>query len=130
MTTGIRLSELIMRPQLSYDGLAPFDPQRPSLPRSVRDKVEVEIKYQGYIARQQSQIRELLRLENKKIPEDLDYRKMDNLRLEAREKLQKVHPTNFGQASRISGVNPADIAVLSVILEKAAQEKKKQEKPE
>lgn len=118
LTTGIRMSDLIKRPQISYDMLAPFDKERPSLSRSVREKVEVEIKYEGYIARQKAQVNEMLRLEGKKIPENIDYNDVYGLRLEAREKLDKVRPTDIGQASRISGVSPADVSVLLIYLSK------------
>ena len=118
LSTGIRLSELIKRPQVSYDMLAPFDKERPPLSRSVREKVEVEIKYEGYIARQRAQVNEMLRLEGKKIPENIDYNDVYGLRLEAREKLDKVRPTDIGQASRISGVSPADVSVLLIYLSK------------
>ena len=116
LTTGIRMSELIKRPQVSYDMLAPFDKERPLLSRSVREKVEVEIKYEGYIARQRAQVNEMLRLEGKKIPENIDYNDVYGLRLEAREKLDKVRPADIGQASRISGVSPADVSVLLIYL--------------
>ena len=118
LTTGIRMSELIKRPQVSYDILAPFDKERPPLSRSVREKVEVEIKYEGYIARQRAQVNEMLRLEGKKIPENIDYNAVYGLRLEAREKLDKVRPADIGQASRISGVSPADVSVLLIYLSK------------
>ena len=118
LSTGIRLSELIKRPQVSYDMLAQFDKERPPLSRSVREKVEVEIKYEGYIARQRAQVNEMLRLEGKKIPENIDYNDVYGLRLEAREKLDKVRPTDIGQASRISGVSPADVSVLLIYLSK------------
>ncbi len=118
MTTGMRLSDLIKRPQLSYDMLKPFDKDRPALPKSVREKVEVEIKYEGYISRQQSQVNEMLRLENKIIPKDINYEEVYGLRLEAIEKLNKIKPTNIAQASRISGVSPADISVLLIHLSK------------
>lgn len=118
LTTGIRMSELIKRPQVSYDMLAPFDKERPPLSRSVREKVEVEIKYEGYIARQRAQVNEMLRLEGKKIPENIDYNDVYGLRLEAREKLDKVRPTDIGQASRISGVSPADVSVLLIYISK------------
>ncbi len=118
MTTGIRLSDLIKRPQLSYDMLAPFDKERPELPFSVKEKVEVEIKYEGYISRQQAQVNEMLRLENRIIPADIDYDSIKGLRLEAIEKLKKIAPKNIGQASRISGVSPADISVLLIYLAK------------
>ena len=118
LTTGIRMSELIKRPQVSYDMLAPFDKERPLLSRSVREKVEVEIKYEGYIARQRAQVNEMLWLEGKKIPENIDYNDVYGLRLEAREKLDKVRPADIGQASRISGVSPADVSVLLIYLSK------------
>lgn len=118
MTTGMRLSDLVKRPQLSYEMLAEFDKERPELPFSVKEKVEVEIKYEGYIARQQAQVNEMLRLEKKLIPEDTDYKNVYGLRLEAVEKLNKVKPANIGQASRISGVSPADISVLLIYLSK------------
>ena len=118
LTTGIRMSELIKRPQVSYDMLAPFDKERPLLSRSVREKVEVEIKYEGYIARQRAQVNEMLRLEGKKIPENIDYNDVYGLKLEAREKLDKVRPADIGQASRISGVSPADVSVLLIYLSK------------
>ncbi len=118
LTTGIRMSELIKRPQVSYDMLAPFDKERPPLSHSVREKVEVEIKYEGYIARQKAQVNEMLRLEGKKIPENIDYNDVYGLRLEAREKLNKVRPADIGQASRISGVSPADVSVLLIYLSK------------
>lgn len=118
MTTGMRLSDLIKRPQLSYEDLAPFDRTRPELPYAVKQKVEVEIKYEGYISRQQAQVNEMLRLEGKTIPEDIDYSIIKGLRLEAIEKLNKIKPANIAQASRISGVSPADISVLLIYLSK------------
>ncbi|MGI6279349.1 MAG: tRNA uridine-5-carboxymethylaminomethyl(34) synthesis enzyme MnmG, partial [Acutalibacteraceae bacterium] len=118
VTTGTKVSDLVKRPQLSYDILAPFDSGRPQLSRSVREKVEIEVKYEGYIARQQAQVNEMLRLENKLIPPDIDYSAIYGLRLEAVEKLNKIRPVNIGQASRISGVSPADISVLLVYLSK------------
>ncbi len=118
MSTGMRLSDLIKRPQLGYDMLSPFDPDRPELERSIREKVETEIKYEGYITRQQAQVDEMLRLENKLIPDDIDYNDVYGLRLEAVEKLCKIRPKNIGQASRISGVSPADVSVLIIYLSK------------
>ena len=116
MSTGMRLADLVKRPQLTYDMLAPFDKERPDLPRNVRDKVETEVKYEGYITRQQAQVNEMLRLEKKLIPADIDYDKVYGLRLEAVEKLNKIRPANIGQASRISGVSPADVSVLLIYL--------------
>lgn len=118
ISTGTRLSDLVKRPQISYDMLAPFDKERPELPFSVQEKVETEIKYEGYIARQQAQVNEMLRLEGKAIPNDIDYSAVYGLRLEAVEKLNKIRPANIGQASRISGVSPADISVLLIYLAK------------
>lgn len=118
MTTGMRLSDLIKRPQLGYDMLAPFDKNRPKLSAQVREKVEIEIKYEGYINRQRAQVAEMLRLENKAIPEDIDYKAVYGLRLEAVEKLERVKPHSIGQASRISGVSPADVSVLLIYLSK------------
>ena len=118
MTTGIRLDELLRRPQLDYECLAPFDPTRPQLPPDVIEKVEIEIKYEGYIKRQQAQINELRRLERRLIPADIDYEAVGGLRAEAREKLARIRPLSIGQASGISGVNPADITVLLIYLAK------------
>ena len=118
VTTGTRLADLIRRPQLDYACLAQFDKGRPSLPAAVTEKVEVEIKYSGYIKRQLSQIEEMKRLEVKRLGTDFDYDSVYGLRLEAVEKLKKIKPLNIGQASRISGVSPADISVLLIHLEK------------
>ncbi len=118
MTTGMRLADLVKRPQVSYSILAPFDKERTELPKDVCDKVETEIKYEGYITRQQAQVNEMLRLENKYIPADINYNEVYGLRLEAIEKLEKIRPSNIGQASRISGVSPADISVLLIHLAK------------
>ena len=117
LKAGASLSDLIKRPQISYDMLAPFDKERPNLPQSVREKVEIEIKYEGYIIRQQAQVNDMLRLEKKAIPKDIDYSKVHGLRLEAREKLDKIRPESIGQASRISGVSPSDISVLLIYLQ-------------
>ena len=118
LTTGVKISDLIKRPQVSYEMLAPFDTSRPDLPYSVYQKVETEIKYEGYIVRQQAQVDEMLRLESRVIPPDIDYGKIFGLRLEAVEKLKKIKPENIGQASRISGVSPADISVILIYLSK------------
>ena len=116
ISTGTRLTDLIRRPQLTYDCLAPFDKNRPNLPDDVREKVEIEIKYEGYIKRQYAQIAEQKRLEEKIIPDDINYDEITGLRLEAVEKLKKINPRSIGQASRISGVSPADISVLLIKL--------------
>ena len=118
LNTGVRLSELLKRPQLNYDLLEAFDVERPPLPREIFEQVEIDIKYEGYIKRQQAQVDEMHRLEVKKLPEDTDYSSIHGLRLEAREKLAKIRPHNIGQASRISGVSPSDISVLLIYLEK------------
>ncbi len=118
LTTGAHLDDLLRRPQLDYAALAPFDPTRPDLPPEVFEQVEIRIKYAGYIKRQQAQVAEMHRLECRKLPQDIDYSAVTGLRLEAIEKLNKVRPENVGQASRISGVSPADITVLLIYLEK------------
>ncbi|MBQ0135492.1 MAG: tRNA uridine-5-carboxymethylaminomethyl(34) synthesis enzyme MnmG [Oscillospiraceae bacterium] len=118
MKTGTKLVELIRRPQLGYYDLAPFDATRPELPDDVCEEVEIEVKYEGYIKRQQAGINEMRRLEGKKLPENIDYTTITNLRLEAQEKLNKVRPESIGQASRIDGVSPADISVLLIYLGK------------
>ena len=114
--TGIRAAELIRRPQVTYDDLAPFDPTRPDLPHKVTYEVEVLIKYDGYIKRQLNDAEKMTRLAEKKLPNDVDYSKIDGLRLEARQKLNKIKPADIGQASRISGVSPADVSVLLIWL--------------
>ncbi len=113
-----RLSDLVRRPRISYADLEPFDPGRPALDQLVREQVEISMKYEGYIARQMRQVEEFQRLESHTLPADLDYTALDGLRLEAREKLSQIRPINLGQASRISGVSPADIAALMIWLEK------------
>ncbi|HHW45641.1 MAG TPA: tRNA uridine-5-carboxymethylaminomethyl(34) synthesis enzyme MnmG [Clostridiales bacterium] len=118
VSSGVKLADLLRRPQIDYQSLAPFDPERPELPQIVIEKVEVEIKYAGYIKRQQAQVNQLARLENRTIPEDIDYFKIEGLRAEAQEKLNRIRPVSVGQASRISGVNPADISVLLIWLDK------------
>ena len=115
---GVKMIELLRRPQINYEALAPFDKNRPDLPYEVFEQVEIDIKYEGYIKRQQMQIKENLRLEVKRLPEDLDYKSITGLRLEAIEKLSKIRPETVGQASRISGVSPADISVLLIYLER------------
>ena len=117
LNTGTKLEELIRRPQLTYDDLAPFDPGRPDLPFPVREQVEIQLKYEGYIKKQQLEVEEQKRLESKKLPADQDYSAINGLRLEAREKLNRVQPRDVGQAARISGVNPADISTLLIWLE-------------
>ena len=114
---GCKMIELIKRPQVTYDDLSPVDDDRPDYPYEVFEQVEIAIKYEGYIKRQEQQIKEMRRIECKKIPDDIDYSSLKGLRLEAIEKLSKIRPQNLGQASRISGVNPADVAALNILLE-------------
>ena len=115
--TGSSLADLIRRPQISYRDLAEFDPDRPALPRAVTEQAEISLKYEGYIKRQLKQVEEFTRMESRPLPADIDYDAINGLRLEAREKLKKIRPENFGQASRISGVSPADISVLMIYME-------------
>lgn len=115
---GCALLSLLKRPQIHYGDLAAFDPERPELPADVEEQVEISVKYEGYIQRQQKQVEELRRMERHKLPPDLDYQAIQGLRLEAREKLSDVRPLDLGQAGRISGVSPADIAALMIYLER------------
>ena len=114
---GARLIDLLRRPQVSYDDLRPFDPGAPALDKAVREQVEITVKYEGYIRRQQRQVEEFEQLEKHALPDDVDYSDIQGLRLEAREKLSAVRPLNLGQASRISGVSPADIGALMIWLQ-------------
>lgn len=123
LSTGCKLADLIRRPQLGYDALKQFDEQRPVLPPEVREQVELQIKYEGYIQKQMEQIEIMRRLEGKSLPENIDYSEIRGLRLEAAEKLNKQKPENIGQASRISGVSPADVSVLAVWLEQKGGKK-------
>lgn len=113
---GARLADLLRRPRLSYADLAPFDPARPDLLPAVVSETEITIKYAGYIDRQLRQVEEVRRLEERPMPEDIDYASIAGLRLEARQKLDAIRPKNLGQAGRVSGVSPADVAVLMVYL--------------
>lgn len=117
METGAHASDLIRRPQVSYKDLEPFDTERPQLPDEVTEQVEIQIKYEGYIQKQLIQVEQMRRLETRKIPEDINYEEVRGLRLEAIEKLQRIRPHSIGQASRISGVSPADISVLLIYME-------------
>lgn len=117
LAKSCKMIELLKRPQLTYDALESVDATRPDLPRDVLEQVEIAVKYEGYIAKQEQQIKEMRRIESKRIPEGIDYHSLKGLRLEAIEKLSKIRPQNLGQAGRISGVNPADIAALNIILE-------------
>ena len=120
---GARLSDLIKRPQLTYDALAEIDPERPELPADVREQVNIQIKYAGYIAQQNNQVEQFKKLEGRLLPLDLDYETIQGLRLEARQKLNQVRPENLGQASRITGVSPADISVLLIFMEQMKRSK-------
>jgi tRNA uridine 5-carboxymethylaminomethyl modification enzyme len=113
---GCPLVALLRRPQLHYAELAPFDPTRPALPADVAEQVEISVKYEGYIQRQQKQVEDFRKMESHRLPPDLDYNAIQGLRLEAREKLSAIRPMDLGQASRISGVSPADIAALMIFL--------------
>ena len=115
---GSPLDALLRRPRIHYDELAPFDPGRPDLPPDVREQVEISVKYEGYIRRQQSQVEDFKKMASHRLPDGIDYSSIQGLRLEAREKLAAVRPLDLGQASRISGVSPADIAALMIYLEK------------
>lgn len=117
LNTGTFLTELIRRPELDYDKLAPIDPERPDLPAEVAEQVNISIKYDGYIKRQMKQVESFKKLEKKKIPENFNYDDVPSLRIEARQKLKTYSPTSIGQASRISGVSPADVSVLLVYME-------------
>jgi tRNA uridine 5-carboxymethylaminomethyl modification enzyme len=116
VATGISLAELLRRPTLDYNSLAEIDPNRPSLSRGAKMTAEISIKYEGYIKRQIAEVNRKARLDEKKIPEDIDYSTVKGLRIEAVQKLSKVRPLTIGQASRISGVSPADISVLMIYI--------------
>ena len=118
LKTAVTLAELICRPELDYEKLSGLDPERPKLPECVTEQVEINLKYEGYIERQKKQVKEFDRLENKAIPENINYDEVQSLRLEARQKLKELRPSSIGQASRMSGVTPADVAVLLIYLEK------------
>jgi tRNA uridine 5-carboxymethylaminomethyl modification enzyme len=117
LTTGCKLADLIRRPQLNYNNIAQFDAERSELPDDVCEQVNLQIKYEGYISKQLMQIEQMRNLEGKKLPQNTDYSQIRGLRLEAAEKLNKIQPVSIGQASRISGVSPADISLLAVWLQ-------------
>jgi len=121
VANSARLADLLRRPQVSYADIAPFDPQRPELSQSVTEEVEIQIKYAGYLLRQQKQVEEFKKEESRLLPEDIDYESIVGLRLEARQKLSEIRPMSIGQAGRISGVSPADIAVLLIWLEQGSR---------
>ena len=116
LKAGCRMIDLLRRPELGYDDLAVFDPDRPALDPAIREQVEIRIKYEGYIARQQKDVEQFRKLEARTLPQDIDYDAVPSLRLEARQKLKDIRPLNFGQAGRISGVSPADITALMIYL--------------
>ena len=116
LKSGTTLAELIRRPELSYEAIASLDKERQELPWDVKEQVDINIKYDGYIRRQLKQVEQFKKLEARKIPEDLDYEQIGSLRIEARQKLEAYRPISIGQASRIAGVSPADISVLLVYL--------------
>ena len=118
LKSGSNMEDLIKRPELSYEILKEIDEDRPDLPEDVQEQVNINLKYEGYIAKQMRQVASYQKLENKKIPEDIDYDEVGSLRLEAIQKLKNYRPASVGQASRISGVSPADISVLLIYLEK------------
>ena len=123
LNTGTTLTELIRRPELDYEKLAPIDKDRPELPYDVVEQVNINIKYDGYITRQIKQVDSFKKLEKKRIPENFDYDDVPSLRIEARQKLKLYKPLSIGQASRISGVSPADISVLLVYMEQIKHQK-------
>ncbi len=124
LKSGITMEELIRRPELDYEKLAPVDPERPELPADVREQVNIEIKYEGYIRRQKQQVEHFKKLESRLIPDDIDYSDVGSLRIEAAQKLERFRPHSLGQASRIAGVSPADVAMLNVWLEQKKRENK------
>ena len=117
LTTGSRLSELLKRVEITYDALAAIDKNRPELGEQVKEQVEIQVKYDGYIKLQEAQVEKFKKMEKKLLPEDLDYETVSGISLEARQKLNKHKPRSIGQASRISGVSPADVSVLLVYLQ-------------
>ena len=117
VANSARLADLLRRPNVTYDDIAPFDPERPSLPAAVTEEVEIQVKYAGYLARQEKQVEVFRREESRHLPPDIDYRAITGLRIEAQEKLSEIRPMSVGQAGRISGVSPSDIAVLLIYLE-------------
>ena len=117
ISTGVVLADLIRRAELGYEVLKEIDEKRPDLPEQVKEEVGIQIKYEGYIKLQEQQVEKFKKLEKKILPEHINYQEIKGLRLEARQKLSKIRPTSVGQASRISGVSPADISVLLIYLE-------------
>jgi tRNA uridine 5-carboxymethylaminomethyl modification enzyme len=124
LSKPVSLEKLLRRPEISYSDLKFFAEDLPEIKKDVQEQVEIQVKYKGYIERQEAQVEQFRKMEEKKIPEELDYNQLDNLRLEAREKLNKIRPLSIGQASRISGVSPADISALMIYLEQYNRTKK------
>ena len=121
---AVTLADLIKRPELNYEALAVIDDERPKLSEAVGEQVNINIKYEGYIERENRQVEQFKKMENRLIPEGIDYENIDNIRKEARQKLSEIRPLSVGQASRISGVSPSDIAVLLVYIEQFKRRKK------
>ena len=124
LKTSVTMAELVRRPELNYEMLEEIDKNRPSLPADVCEEVNIHIKYEGDIRRQKSQVEAFLKMENRNIPKDISYQDISGLRIEARQKLEKIRPASIGQASRISGVSPADVSVLLIYMDMKAREKK------
>ena len=123
ISNGVKLSDLLKRTELTYENMSEIDDERPELPRDVAQEVEIQVKYEGYIKLQEEQVEKFKKLEKKLLPEDICYNNIKGLRIEARQKLDKIKPTSVGQASRISGVSPADVSVLLIYLEQLKEEK-------
>ena len=123
ISNGVKLSDLLKRTELTYENMSEIDDERPELPRDVAQEVEIQVKYEGYIKLQEEQVEKFKKLEKKLLPEDICYNDIKGLRIEARQKLDKIKPTSVGQASRISGVSPADVSVLLIYLEQLKEEK-------
>lgn len=123
ITSGVKLIELLKRTELTYEDLAKIDENRPELSKQEREQVEIQVKYEGYIKLQMAQVEKFKKLENKKLPEDIDYKNLSGISLEAKQKLDRLKPLSIGQASRISGVSPADISVLLIYLEQHKKNK-------
>ena len=117
VASSARLADLLRRPEISYGDIVPFDAENPGLPRTVTEEVEIQLKYAGYLLRQERQVAEFKKEEVRRLPPDIDYNAIRGLRLEAQQKLSQIRPLSIGQAGRISGVSPADIAVLLIYLE-------------
>ena len=117
LKSGMKLSELVKRPELDYYKIAEIDPERPELPKNVTEQVNIMVKYEGYIKQQMNQVEQFKKLESKLLPEDIDYTALTNLRIEAKQKLDAIRPRSIGQAARITGVSPADITALLIHLE-------------